>query len=143
MRVFLKAIPYSSGLKRASVSWSSSSKRWWFSFPGSLEKSGCWGIIKHDVCKAVSNFFRSGKLLKQVNSTFLELIPKVDNPEVFEEFRPISLCNVLVKKISQIFLNRLREVLDELVGPPLEIGGRLSLKAGTSVKTFFWLTSWL
>lgn len=57
----------------------------------------CWGIIKHDVCKAVSNFFRSGKL--QVNSTFLELIPKVDNPEVFEEFRPISLCNVLVKKI--------------------------------------------
>lgn len=77
----------------------------------------CWGIIKHDVCKAVSNFFRSGKLLKQVNSNFLELIPKVDNPEVFEEFRPISLCNVLVKKISKIFLNRLREVLDELVGP--------------------------
>lgn len=58
----------------------------------------CWGIIKHDVCKAVSNFFRSGKLLKQVNFTFLELIPKVDNPEVFEKFRPISLCNVLVKK---------------------------------------------
>lgn len=69
------------------------------------------------MCKAVSNFFRSGKLLKQVNSTFLELIPKVDNPELFEELRPISLCNVLVKKISRILANRLREVLDELVGP--------------------------
>lgn len=45
------------------------------------------------------------------------MIPKVDNPEVFEEFRPISLCNVLVKKISIILANRLREVLDELVGP--------------------------
>ena len=54
--------------------------------------------IKHDVCKAMSNFFRSGKLLKQVNSTFLKLIPKVDTPEVFEEFRPISLCNMLVRK---------------------------------------------
>ena len=50
----------------------------------------CWGIIK---------------------------FPKVDNPGVFEEFRPISLCNVLVKKISRILANRLREVLDELVGP--------------------------
>ena len=78
----------------------------------------CWGIIKHDVCKVVSNFFRSGKLLKHVNSTFLELIPKVDNPELFEELlRPISLCNGLVKKISRILANRLREVLDELVGP--------------------------
>lgn len=76
----------------------------------------CWGIIKHDVCKAVSNFFRSGKLLKQVNSTFLELIPKVDNPGVFEEFIPLSLCNVLVKRISNILANRLMEVLDELVG---------------------------
>lgn len=91
------------------------------------------------MCKAVSNFFRSGKLLKQVNSTFLELIPKVDNPEVFEEFRPISLCNMLVKKISKIFWHRLREVLDELVGPHQSafIKGR-----GTKVKTFFWLTSW-
>ena len=72
--------------------------------------------IKHDVCKAMSNFFRSGKLLKQVNSTFLKLIPKVDTPEVFEEFRPISLCNMLVRKISKNFWHRLREVLDELVG---------------------------
>lgn len=79
----------------------------------------CWGIIKDDVCKgkAVSNFFRSGKLLKEVNSTFLERIPKVDNSEVFEEFRPISLCKVLVKKISKRLANRLRKVLDELVGP--------------------------
>ena len=69
------------------------------------------------MCKVVSNFFRSGKLLKEVNSTFLKLSLKVDNPEDFEEFRPISLCNVLVKKISKFFLNPLREVLDELVGP--------------------------
>lgn len=41
----------------------------------------------------------------------------MDNPEVFEEFRPISLCNMRVKKISSIFGHRLREVLDELVGP--------------------------
>lgn len=30
---------------------------------------------------------------------------------------PMRLCNVLVKKISLIWANRLREMLDELVGP--------------------------
>lgn len=100
----------------------------------------CWRIIKHDVCKAVSNFFRSGKLLKLkwVNSTFLELIPKVDNPEVFEEFSPISLCNVFVKKILKILVNRLREMLDELVGPHQSafIKGRNILLAHELVRNF-------
>ncbi|XP_021756192.1 uncharacterized protein LOC110721363 [Chenopodium quinoa] len=38
-----------------------------------------WEIVKGDVCQAVLSFFYHGKLLKQVNTTSLTLIPKVAN----------------------------------------------------------------
>ncbi|XP_021738082.1 uncharacterized protein LOC110704583 [Chenopodium quinoa] len=38
-----------------------------------------WNIVGEDLCNAVLDFFRHGRLLKQVNNTLLTLIPKVDN----------------------------------------------------------------
>ena len=35
-----------------------------------------WEVVGDDVCKAVLYFFTSGKLLKEVNLTFVTLIPK-------------------------------------------------------------------
>lgn len=35
----------------------------------------CWNIVKEDIVKAINNFFKKGKLLKQVNSTFIVIIP--------------------------------------------------------------------
>ncbi|XP_057250736.1 uncharacterized protein LOC130591434 [Beta vulgaris subsp. vulgaris] len=37
----------------------------------------CWHIVGHDVIAAVVDFFIHGKLLKEVNSTTITLIPKV------------------------------------------------------------------
>lgn len=39
----------------------------------------CWSIIGEDVTLAISDFFKSGKLLKQVKNTFITLIPKSGN----------------------------------------------------------------
>ena len=36
-----------------------------------------WPVVGQEVTKAVLEFFSTGKLLKQVNSTLLALIPKV------------------------------------------------------------------
>ncbi|KAL0444348.1 UNVERIFIED_CONTAM: hypothetical protein Slati_2157500 [Sesamum latifolium] len=54
-----------------------------------------WSVIGDEITEAVQEFFRSGKLLKQVNATILSLIPQVANPTTVTEFRSILCCNVL------------------------------------------------
>ncbi|XP_074305021.1 uncharacterized protein LOC141639953, partial [Silene latifolia] len=90
--------------------------------PGPDGYSSCffkasWAIIEEDMCKAVKDFFFSGKLLKQFNCTNLVLIPKVDNPVTVKEFRPIACCNVVYKVISKLLCNRLSQVLPYLISP--------------------------
>ncbi|XP_071719143.1 uncharacterized protein [Rutidosis leptorrhynchoides] len=74
-----------------------------------------WSIIGHDVCLAIKEFFDTGKLLRQVNTTLIALIPKIDTPNKVSEYRPIACCNVLYKCISKILTNRLKSGLDKLV----------------------------
>ncbi|KAL0401935.1 UNVERIFIED_CONTAM: hypothetical protein Slati_4223400 [Sesamum latifolium] len=76
-----------------------------------------WPIVGREVMKAIMNFFATGRLLKQVNSTLISLIPKVNNPTVVAEFWPITCCNVLYKVITKILVQRMRGILDTLVSP--------------------------
>jgi hypothetical protein len=76
-----------------------------------------WGTVGNDVIRAVTNFFISGRLLREVNNTFLVLIPKVQNPTSVNHFRPISLCNVVYKIIAKILVSRLRPLLHKLISP--------------------------
>ena len=46
-----------------------------------------------DVVKVVQEFFGAKSILKEINSTFLVLIPKVLGANSLDMFRPISLCN--------------------------------------------------
>ncbi|PKI45419.1 hypothetical protein CRG98_034224 [Punica granatum] len=48
-----------------------------------------WAIIGKDFISTVMNFFTSGKLLKEVNSTCITLVPKVPNPSKMSKFRSI------------------------------------------------------
>ncbi|XP_074265897.1 uncharacterized protein LOC141588349 [Silene latifolia] len=61
------------------------------------------------------NFFTTGQLLVQVNSTIITLIPKVERPTSVKHFRPISCCNVLYKAISKILCDRLALILPDLI----------------------------
>ncbi|KAL0300323.1 UNVERIFIED_CONTAM: hypothetical protein Sangu_3127600 [Sesamum angustifolium] len=56
-----------------------------------------WPVIGEEMIKAILEFFTTGRLLKQVNTTILALIPKVRAPSTVSDFRPISVCNVLIK----------------------------------------------
>ena len=56
-------------------------------------------------------------MLRQINHTFIALIPKRDNPAETQHFRPISLCNTVYKTISKILVNRMRPLLDKPVSP--------------------------
>lgn len=60
-------------------------------------------------------FFYNGQLLKEVNHTFLALIPKVATPSRVNDYRTISCCNVLYKCISKILTNRIIKGIKEVV----------------------------
>jgi len=76
-----------------------------------------WLIIKHDFYHCILEFFRHGKLLKQINHTFIALIPNIENAIQTQHFRPISLCNMIYKIISKLLVNRLRPLLHKIILP--------------------------
>eukprot|EP00253_Pinus_taeda_P030593 PITA_30593 len=75
----------------------------------------CWSIIKQDVWEVVEDSRRSGTILKSLNSTFLALIPKVEEAKTPDKFRPIALCNVIYKIISKVIASRLKTILPGII----------------------------
>ena len=65
----------------------------------------------------VSAFFHNGHLLKEINRTFITLIPKLEGLEASHHYRPISLCNVSYKIISKILVNRVKPLLNKIISP--------------------------
>jgi hypothetical protein len=54
---------------------------------------------------------RMGNIPGCLNSTFLALIPKENNPTTFGDYRPISLCNLCYKLISKVIANRIKPIM--------------------------------
>ena len=71
-----------------------------------------WDTIWDDVCWAIHSFFNSGRVLSEVNHTFVILVPKSSNASHLNDFRPISCSNTLYKLISR---NRLQLLIGELI----------------------------
>ena len=69
-----------------------------------------WVIVKEDLMKAIRRFEDKGEISKGCNSTFLTLIPKVENPAYLGDFRPISLIKVFYKIVAKVLMGRLKVV---------------------------------
>lgn len=76
-----------------------------------------WDIVKVDIHNMMHEFYFVNEIPKGCNSSFITLIPKVDNPLTFSDFRPISLIGIQYKIISKILANRLAMVIDSIVSP--------------------------
>ncbi|KAG6512940.1 hypothetical protein ZIOFF_031079 [Zingiber officinale] len=77
----------------------------------------CWEIIKLDVYNAVLDFFQGGSFPKGMAATTIVFIPIKDNMQQWQNFSPISLCNVTNKIISKLLANRLSSFLDKIISP--------------------------
>ena len=60
-------------------------------------------LVGDSVRDEVKNIFTSGKIPEYLNQTIITLIPKCKNPEAFNHYRPISLCNTVYKIESNWF----------------------------------------
>ena len=63
----------------------------------------------------VREFLNKGGRLSNINHTNVVLIPKKTSPSTATYYRPISLCNVVYKLISNVLVNRMKNILPSII----------------------------
>lgn len=76
-----------------------------------------WELINTEVWEIVEESRSMHWILPSLTATFIVLIPKGDEPNTPDKFRPIALCNVIYKLISKVLANRLKPLLPFLISP--------------------------
>jgi hypothetical protein len=69
-------------------------------------------LVGPDLLLMVEDIRTKGKIFRNINSTFLVLIPKENNVASFNDYRPISLCNLIYKLVSKVIANRMKPILE-------------------------------
>ena len=59
-------------------------------------------LVGDDLLNVVEDYKTRGLVNKSLNATFLTLVPKVNNPLSFGDYKPIALCHLYYKMISKI-----------------------------------------
>lgn len=74
-----------------------------------------WSIVGKDVIEFCRHFFDTGELPTCINYRVVFLIPKVIKPQQMQDLRPISPCNVLMRVLSKVMANRLKQCLNTII----------------------------
>jgi hypothetical protein len=69
-------------------------------------------LVGDDLLQMVEESRINGKVFGSLNYTFLALIPKENNSVSFNDYRSISLCNLIYKVISKVLSNRIKPILE-------------------------------
>jgi hypothetical protein len=75
-------------------------------------------VVKGDFMAVFEDFHARGKFVKNINSTFISLIPKTHGTKEIKDFRLISLVGGVYKIISKVLANRMRRVMDRIISKP-------------------------
>lgn len=75
-----------------------------------------WDIVGKSVENMCKEVFSIGKIPMEINHTYVCLIPKSPSAANLKEFRPINLCNTTYKIITKIIDNRIRPLVENLIG---------------------------
>ena len=66
-----------------------------------------WRERKPEFLRFFSEFHVNAVFPKGLNSSFIALIPKIKDPQLISDFRPISLIGCVYKVIAKVLSNRL------------------------------------
>lgn len=74
-----------------------------------------WKVMKGDLINFMKDFHRNCKLVRGLNSSFITLVPKKENPMGLLDFRPISLVGSVYKVLTKVLSKRLKAVLPSVI----------------------------
>ena len=72
-------------------------------------------LFKTNLLSMVDGSREGGRLSTTMNANFVVSILKKSNDVNFNDFRPISLCNLIYKPISKIIASRLKKCLSKSI----------------------------
>ncbi|PNX92710.1 ribonuclease H [Trifolium pratense] len=101
-----------------------------------------WHIVGVEVQNLALSILNQNGDPRDINKTFLVLIPKGKNPTSPKDFRPISLCNVVMKIVTKTIANRLKLTLPDVIDIEQSafVQGRLITdNALIAMECFHWL----
>ncbi|KAK8498944.1 hypothetical protein V6N12_046885 [Hibiscus sabdariffa] len=75
----------------------------------------CWSFVKGDILNIFNFFYAMGRLPSGLNSTFVVLVLKNDNPTVVNVFIPNCVLNSDYKILAKVLAARFQEVANSLI----------------------------
>ena len=76
-----------------------------------------WHFLAEEVLEVVEEARVNQRIWPGINSTLLALIPKTNQADQAEGFRPITLCNVISKIVASVVAQRLKSILPNIISP--------------------------
>ena len=74
-----------------------------------------WDFVKNEVLGFFKEFHEHSRFVKNLNATFLVLIPKKQTVEDFKDLRLISLVGGLYIILTKVLANRIKRVIDKVI----------------------------
>ncbi|KAL8144739.1 hypothetical protein AgCh_003079 [Apium graveolens] len=74
-----------------------------------------WKIVDPDVIHTVKEFVDKGTNPKGLNETIVVLVPNKKCPTKMTKLQYVSLCNILVKLITKVTVNKMKGLLESII----------------------------
>jgi hypothetical protein len=69
----------------------------------------CWSLVRNDFIKIAEDFYYERIELESINTTYITLVPKNNDPHYMNDNMPISFVSLPLKFITKLMANRLQK----------------------------------